>query len=164
MRRTRLFGAAVALAVAGALGALGGCTSARNTLGTSSSPCFRAVPVASEAVNDRGTLAGIRLVGQKEIDSRRRLRELVQGVAGPAVHNVCVVSFHGQFRLDQVKKPFGTAPPGGSGPVALVVVSTPQNQLLGTLVVTHEPLPLRHNVLGPLPSRASPTSGPALLS
>lgn len=161
MRRARLLMAAASL---GALSALGGCTSARNALGTSSSPCFRAVPVASEAVHDRGTLAGIRLVGQKEIDSRRRLRELVQGVAGPAVHDVCVVSFHGQFRLDQVEKPFGAAPPGGSGPVALVVVSTPQNQLLGTLVVDHEPLPLRHNVLGRLPSPAAGTSRSALLS
>ncbi|MHB8330063.1 MAG: hypothetical protein ACYDD6_10650 [Acidimicrobiales bacterium] len=149
----------LALALAVPAATLAGCTSARNTLGTSSSPCFRALPVATEAVGDSGTLAGIRLVGPRELDRHMRLRQLLGARAGGGVTNVCVVSFHGRFRLDQVQRPLGAAPPGGTGQYAVVVVSTPQNRLLATFVLSRVPLPLRHEVLGPL-GRAGPASAP----
>ena len=144
-------------------GAAAGCSSPRNALGTSSSPCFRAVPVASDAVKHRGTLAGIRLVGSKQLARRPHLHELLSARAGHHVVALCIVSFHGRFRLDQVERPFGHAPPSGTGTYAVVVVSSPQNRLLGTLVLAHQPLPLRHEVLGPLPRAPrgppSPTDG-----
>ncbi|MHB8680559.1 MAG: hypothetical protein ACYDA2_00480 [Acidimicrobiales bacterium] len=145
-RRLAALASVAVMAVSGL--AATGCGSPRNSLGTTSSPCFRAVPVASEAVKDRGKLAGVRLVGPKTIDAYPRLRAVVQRRAGSHIRSVCVVSFHGQFRLDQVRDPIGHAPPGGTGIVALVLVSSPQNRLLGTLVLEHEPLPLRHEVLG----------------
>lgn len=150
--RRRLAPIGLSLALASA-GVSAGCVSPRNVLGTTSSPCFRAVPVASEAVRDNGRLAGVRLFGSKTIDGYPRLRAVLDQRAGRHVTSVCVVSFHGQFRLDQVQDPIGRAPAGGTGRVALVLVSDPQNKLLGTLVLTREPLPLRHVVLGALPRR-----------
>jgi hypothetical protein len=132
--------------LAAAAGTLPACVSPRNTLGTSSSPCFRAVAVATDAVHDRGRLAGVRLVGARELDRHRRLRDLLASRVGRALQNVCVVSFHGTFRPDQVEHPLGKPPASGSGPVALVVVAYPQNSVIGTFVVTTEPLPIRHEV------------------
>lgn len=143
-RRARLTLSAAILAMA--VSTVPACVSPRNTLGTSSSPCFRAVAVATDAVHDRGRLAGVRLVGVRELDRHPHLRDLLATRVGNALHNVCVVSFHGTFRPDQVEHPLGDAPAGGSGPVALVVVAYPGNTVIGTFVVTREPLPIRHEV------------------
>lgn len=146
MIRSRLAAALLGTLVLGACGALAGCVSPRNTLGTNSSPCFRAVPVASEAVHDHGTLAGVRLVGARELDRYTTLRDELVARIGHTVRNVCVVSFHGDFRLDEVDKPLGHGPASGAGPVALVFVTIPQNSLVGTAVLEREPLPVRHEV------------------
>lgn len=128
------------------------CTTPRNTLGTNSSPCFKALPVASEAVGDRGTLVGARLESTSSL--HRRLHALL-AARDPTVKTVCVVAFHGRFRVDQVKLPYGPPPPNGSGIFAVVVVSVPRNALIGTVVLATAPLPLRHVVLRPLhPHRA----------
>lgn len=138
---------AAALALLGAL--LGaGCTSARNTLGTSSSPCFRAVAVATDAVEDRGALAGVRLLGARDLEKRPRLRDALATRAGHAVKNVCAVAFTGQYRTTDVHDPIGHGPGGGVGTIAVALVSYPQDHLLGTLVLKSVPLPFRHEVLG----------------
>jgi hypothetical protein len=125
-------------------GALAGCTSARDTLGTSVSPCFKALAVASEAVHDRGTFEGVRLVSITSLGHTARLR--LSARAGPSVHSVCVVSYKGTFRLDQVEKPVGRVPAGGVGRYAIVVVSKPQDKLIGTLVRLTQPLRFSHPV------------------
>lgn len=140
---------------------LSACVSARNTLGTSSSPCFRAVPVASEAVNDRGTLAGIRLVSQKSLERYPRLALLLDRLTGSASQNVCVVAFHGSYSPSQVEKPLEPATALRTGKVAIVIVTTPQNRLVGTVILEREPLPLRHLVERPAGiSGAGPPSRP----
>lgn len=145
---------------AGALvfvGALSGCTAARNSLGTSSSPCFRAVPVASEAVKDQGRLAGVRLLSSRDLDKRPRLRDVLSTRAGRQVRTVCAVAFTGSFRIGDVHDPIGHGPVGGEGTFAVVCVSTPQNKLLGTIVLSRSPLPFRHNVLrAPPPAEEKP--------
>ena len=158
-RGRRRMGAVSAAALA--LVGFSACTAPRDTLGTKSSACFRAVPVATDAVRDRGTLSGVRLLGSKDLDRRPRFRSLLEARAGKAVTSVCVVSFQGRFRLDQVQKPFGRAPASGTGSVALVFVSSPEERLLGTLVLSHVPLPLRREVLR-VPSLRPPgaTAGP----
>lgn len=153
-RRPRALAAGVLLAVLAT--GLAGCVSPRDTLGTNSSPCFRAVPVASDAVHDRGSLAGVRLMGPPELDRYPRLRDELASRVGRVLHDVCVVSFHGEFRHDEVERPMGRGPAGGTGPVAVVIVSYPQNALVGTFVLTREPLPLRHLVLGRLPTSPVP--------
>lgn len=133
------------------------CTTPRNTLGTNSSPCFRAIPVAVDAVGDRGTLVGARLESASSL--HHRLDALLHA-RGPTVKTVCVVAFHGRFRVDQVRRPYGPPPPNGSGVFAVVVVSVPRNELIGTVVLATAPLPLRHLLLRPLYPRHSGAQGP----
>jgi hypothetical protein len=143
-RMIRAVGCAVALV--SAAGLLAACTTPRNTLGTNSSVCFKAIPVAEDAVEDKGTLVGTRLVPAHSF--HRRLHDMVDARA-PTVKTACVVAFHGHFRADQVKGLYGPAPPNGTAEYAIVVVSVPQNHLIGTALLVRAPLPLRHEVLGP---------------
>ncbi|HAM03031.1 MAG TPA: hypothetical protein DCQ30_12520, partial [Acidimicrobiaceae bacterium] len=91
-------------------GLTAGCTSPRNTLGTNSSQCYRAIPVATDAVGDRGSLVGARLESVGSLHTR--LHALLDARA-PAVKTVCVVAFRGHFRTDQVKRPYGPPPESG---------------------------------------------------
>ena len=150
--RVRATVGAVVLAVV----VTGGCASPRNSLGTSSSPCYQALPVAEQAVHHTGTLSGIRLIGTKVLDTLPRLRATVESRGGTGVRNVCVVSFHGSFQRAAVQKPAGTHP---SGPYAIVVVTWPGNELLGTVILVHQPLRFHHEVLrSPPGARPLPTT------
>jgi hypothetical protein len=66
--------------------------------------------------------------------------------AGFPVSTVCAFSYQGSYTTSQVEKPLGAAPPGGTGQYAVVLVSMPQNELLATLVLAHEPIRFRHNL------------------
>ena len=118
---------------------LAGCTSARNTLGTSASPCFDALAIAGNAAHHRGTFAGVRLLSFEEFGADVHMREELSDLFGTKVHNVCAVSYRGSFRLDQVERPLGPPLVGGVGPIAIVIVSKPQNRLLGTVVRPTQP-------------------------
>jgi len=127
---------------------LGACTSARDTLGTNSSPCFRALPVAEDAVHDHGTFAGVRLVAATALKQFNHLYADLEGRSATPLRNLCIASYHGTFSLDDVGRPAGNAPAGGVGRIAIVVVSTPQNVLLATFVLQKEPVRFRHYMLG----------------
>jgi hypothetical protein len=146
--------AGLALSVAAL--ALPGC--ARNTLGTTSSPCFQALPVAKEAVHGRGSFVGVRLVSASEMSKLRRLRGVIDHRSRTPVRNVCVVGYSGTFRPDQVSRPAGTVPASGVGHFAVVVVSNPQNKLLATVVLQREPVRFRHLALGEPPRASGPAS------
>lgn len=143
MRRRAIALVLLALAT-GPVSVLGGCTSVRNTLGTNASPCFRALAVAKEAVHDRGTFTGVHLVSSKTLAQDAHLEDVLSARAGMTVKTVCVVSYRGSFRLDQVERPFDHVPRGGVGRYAIVVVSEPQNRLLGTAVRSRQPLRFGH--------------------
>jgi hypothetical protein len=145
--RLVLVGAALALGTVGA----GGCTSARNTLGTNSSPCFRALALAADAVHDRGTFAGVRLAPASTLAKFHHLNLVLTERSTTPLHNVCLVSYRGMFRLSEVSKPAGRVPPSGQGHFAIVVVSTPQNRLLATFVLERQPLRFEHMAIGPVP-------------
>ncbi len=131
--------------VAGAL--LGACTSPRNALGTNASPCYQALPEAAAAVHHRGTLQGVRLVDVRRLPQNDRLRAVLAGRGGSTVKTVCAFSYRGSYRLDQVQRPLGHQPTGGSAPYAVVLVSMPQNSLVATFVLAHQPFRFRHNVV-----------------
>jgi len=140
-------GGAVVLAVGLSLAVAGaGCTSARNTLGTNASTCFEALAVAGSAVHHRGTFTGVRLVSLSSVGADTHLRAHLAARAGKAVHDVCAVSYRGTFRVDQVERPLGRPPAGGAGHYAIVIVSQPQNHLLGTVVRLTQPLRFGHPV------------------
>ena len=139
--------AAAVLAVCLSLAAtVAGCTSARNTLGTNASTCFEALAVAEDAVHHRGTFTGVRLVSLASVGTDTHLRARLVARAGKTVHDVCVVSYRGTFTENQVEQPFGRPPVGGVGHYAIVIVSKPQNKLLGTVVRLTQPLRFGHPV------------------
>ncbi len=127
---------------------LSGCTSARDTLGTNSSPCFHALALAADAVHDRGKFAGVRLVSDSGLGKMRHVEPVVKARSTTRLHNVCLVAYRGDFRLSQVMRPAGKMPSSGVGHFAIVVVSTPQNKLLATFVLANEPVRFRHLALG----------------
>lgn len=135
---------------------ISGCTSARDTLGTNSSPCFKALAVASGAVEHRGKLLGIRLLRATQVSGHPRLDALVASRA-PHQKELCVAAFEDSYRPDQVKRFFGTPPTSASAKVAVAVVSFPQNQLVGTILLQRVPLPFRHEVLRAPPAPAGPS-------
>jgi len=142
MVRRRL--AVVGVVLVMGVSALSGCTAARNTLGTTTSQCYRALAVAEDAVHHRGHFAGVRLLSASQLDGLRRLRGVITARSKTPVHSVCVVGYNGAYRPDQVSRPAGRVPAGGTGHFAVVVVSTPQNELLATVLLQREPLRFRH--------------------
>jgi hypothetical protein len=128
----------------------GACGAGRAILGTNTSPCFLALPVAKRAVGGRGSLDGVRLVDVGRLTGRgdRALRELLDLMPLPSSHEVCLVAYQGSFTVGQVELPFGPIPPSGVGRYAIAVVTIPGSMLLGTLVVRHEPLSFKHEHLG----------------
>jgi hypothetical protein len=155
VRRMRRFRLLVISAVALGMSWLSGCTSARDTLGTNSSPCFHALALSADAVHDRGVFAGVRLVSASSLVKLHHLEAVVKQRSTTPLHNVCLVAYRGDFHLTQVQRPAGATPLSGVGHFAIVVISTPQNKLLATFVLAKEPVRFRHLALGD-PTRARP--------
>jgi hypothetical protein len=158
LSRARRLGA-IAVVALGTL-SVTGCTAARDTLGTNSSPCFRALALASDAVRDRGVFTGVRLVSASTLFKLQHVEKVLSQRSHTRLHNLCLVSYRGTFRPDQVKEPAGPIPATGEGHFAVVVVSNPQNVVLATFVLEKEPVRFRHLALGhtgapPAPREAS---------
>ena len=123
---------------------LAACTSARNTLGTNASPCFEALAIGEDAVGGRGTFAGVRLLSAATLVADLHLRVDLSTLAGTKVRDVCAVSYRGRFGTDQVKRALGPPLGRGVGHYAIVIVSKPQNRLIGTVVRITQPLRFGH--------------------
>lgn len=142
--------APLVLAATVAVAVLGGCTSARNDLGTNAGPCFRALPAAASAVHGRGHFGGVLLVKASSLDTdrERHIRDELSARAGHQVSTVCLVEYVGSFTQRQVRKPIGKAPPRGTGRYAIAVVDMPDASLLATFVTDRQPMRFRHNRVG----------------
>jgi hypothetical protein len=53
---------------------------------------------------------------------------------------VCIAAYKGHFTSSEVRKPLGWP----SGTLAVAVVTSPGNRLLGTLILTHVPVRFQH--------------------
>jgi len=126
-----------------ALGALGGCTGVRSDLGTSSSPCYVALPAATTAVHHSGKLIGVRLATVPSLRHFRRLYAVAHTTAasGQPVGRVCLVAFMGHYTSAVVDKPRGRR----HGTVAIAVLSYQGNQLLGTVLFKKVPERFGHS-------------------
>ena len=133
---------------------LSGCTAARDTLGTNSSPCFHALAIGEDAVHDRGMFKGVRLVADTMLSKDHHFESVLEARSSTHLHNVCLMAYSGTFRPSQVRRPAGKVPASGEGHFAIVAVSTPQNVLLATFVLEKEPVRFRHLALG-TPEHAS---------
>jgi hypothetical protein len=132
----------LATSVAVTAASLAGCGAGRNVLGTNTGPCFLALPVAKRAVEGRGKLTGVRRVDVAKLPDPggRAVGELLALLPNPPPRDLCLVAYTGQFTLDQVERPAGLPPPGGTGRYAIVVVTITESMLLGTFVVRRLPL------------------------
>jgi hypothetical protein len=124
--------------------ALAGCSTVRSDLGTSASPCYLALPAASRAVHGSGKLAGVELLTLTGL--RREAPRLFAPLAipRPSSDRICVIEFTGTFTESSVVRPFGSR----SGRIAVVVLRTPSNRLLGTVILDHPPLHFGHTHVG----------------
>jgi hypothetical protein len=102
--------------------------------------------VAADAVHDNGSFAGVHLLKVSAVGADLHLRAELAARAGPSVHDVCAVSYRGTFSVAQVRRPLGPAPAGGLGRYAIVLVSKPQNRLLGTVIRQTQPLRFGHPI------------------
>jgi hypothetical protein len=135
----RRWGAGVAgLVVAASV--LTACSAARTNQGTTAESCYLALPPAAKAVGGHGHLAGVKmytLPGLRSV-APRLYGHLAHDV--PKGQDVCVVAYTGHYSSSMVAKPLGRP----AGTLAVVVVTTPGNKLLGTLVLTKLPVRFQH--------------------
>jgi hypothetical protein len=137
--RTGLCGLALAALV------FAGCSSARVGLGTTDESCYLSLPTATKAVGGHAHahLAGIRkysITGLKSIAPRLYDR-LADQVGNHQA--VCLAGYTGNFSADMVTKPLGRS----TGKVAVVVVTSPGNKVLGTLILSKVPVRFEHTHL-----------------
>lgn len=125
-------------------GVLAGCSSARSSLGTSDSSCYLALPTATKAIGGHGRLLGVHLFTLTSL--RHRSPHLFKALAlgHDGSERVCVVAFSGVFDQATVSHPRGRS----SGRLAVVVATTPGNELLGTVIFTRAPLHFGHPHIG----------------
>lgn len=120
------------------------CTSPRSNLGTSDSSCYLALPAAAKAVPAHSKLLGAHLVTLTDL--RRQAPKMVAAIEPkvPPKQRLCVLAFSGQFRSTEVSKPHGRS----VGSVAVVVLTSPSNSLLGTVILRRVPLSFSHSHIG----------------
>jgi hypothetical protein len=119
---------------------LASCSTARTDVGTSDETCYLALPVASKAVGGHAHLAGVRKFTFPGLHgvAPRLSRQFADDV--PKGQDVCLAAFTGHFTASTVSKPLGRP----SGSLAVAVVTTPANRLLGTLILTKIPVRFEH--------------------
>ena len=123
--------AAVAISLA-----VSSCSVRGASLGTTSAPCFHALPAAAAAVQHRGQFVGVRLVAGTKIKKR------VPAAAALGQARICLVAYKGMYAPSQVSHPLNDR----TGTYAVVGVNQSGTTVLGTLVLTRLPLAFRHSV------------------
>ena len=132
-------GAWICAAVLGA-SLVAGCTSARAGLGTTDESCYLALPTASKAVGGHGHLAGVRKYRVADMKGLApRLYDYLADQA-PRTQVICLAGYTGLFTSAMVEKPIGRP----SGKLAVVVVTSPGNKVLGTLILKRIPVRFQH--------------------
>lgn len=115
---------------------LGGCAGPRNSLGTGSTACFRALPPAEAAVHHRGRYLGVRQVKASTVAKKHPEFNQFGGTT------LCVAAFQGTFGPGSVT----SASPTRSGSYALVLVDAKSAKLLGAFLADRLPLRFSHRV------------------
>ena len=124
------------------LGSAAGCSTVHESLGTSDSPCYVALPTATAAVGKAGHFDGVRLMTVSSLKFPRLQTALRQ--AGIVSGRVCLVAFKGNFTSTRVSHPSGRA----SGHLAVVVLRYPNGTLVSTVLFRKLPTRFGHSHLG----------------
>jgi hypothetical protein len=133
----------VALLLLGAC-TVAACTTVRDDLGRSQSACYLALPSAAKAAGDHHRLVGVQLltVGSLRQRSASLFDELHLGHS--SAQRVCVFAFEGNFTQVSVSKPLGQP----AGHLVVVVLTSPANRLIGSVIGSHLPLGFGHSHIG----------------
>jgi hypothetical protein len=136
VRRVAVWAGAVVLGAS----AFAGCSSAHAGLGTTDESCYLALPAASKAVGGHGHLSGIRKY--RVADLKNLAPRLYDHVAdqAPRTQVICLAGYTGHFSKAMVEKPIGRP----TGRLAVVVVTSPQNKVLNTLILERLPVRFQH--------------------
>jgi hypothetical protein len=124
----------VAVLLAAALCSLAACMT-RNSLGTGSTACIKAIPVAAAEVHHKGKPEGVRTVRAASVAKR------IPEVAPLGRQDVCLVAFSDDFQPGDVTH----AQVQRAGRYALVCVDSRQRVVV-SFVVDRLPLRFRHQV------------------
>lgn len=124
----------VSVLLAAVVASCAACTP-RNSLGTGSTACIKAIPVAAAEVHHKGKPEGVRTVRAATL--AKRIPEL----APLGRQNVCLVAFSDDFQPGDVTH----AKVQRAGHYALVVVDTHQRVVVA-FVLDRLPLRFRHQV------------------
>jgi hypothetical protein len=126
-----------------AAGLFAGCSAARSGQGTADESCYLALPTAARAVGPHADFVGVRKYTVSSVKgyAPRLYQRLSMEV--PVKQAVCLAGYRGHFTKSSVSKPFGRR----AGTLAVVVVKTPGNELLGTLILTKVPVRFEHTHL-----------------
>lgn len=137
--RTRAIGAWVAaLALIGA--GCAGCSSARVGLGTTDESCYLQLPTAAKAVGGHGHLEGVRKFNVSSVkEVAPRLYDYLADQV-PKDQAVCLAAYSGHFTSSMVTKPLGRK----AGKLAVAVVTSPHNEVLGTMILNRIPVRFQH--------------------
>ncbi|MGP8060732.1 MAG: hypothetical protein ACLP9C_13995 [Acidimicrobiales bacterium] len=117
------------------------CASARSDLGTSSSPCFVALPTADGAVHGVGRLVGVRLFTVASLRHQApHAYDAAVSAGARGSDRVCLVAFEGRFTAAAVEHPRGRP----AGKFAVVMVGYPATHLFSTVIFRKVPLRFGH--------------------
>jgi hypothetical protein len=125
--------------LAGAVGA--GCSSARVGLGTTDESCYLQLPAAAKAVGGHGHLEGVRKYNVSSLKGvAPRLYDYLADQV-PKNQAVCLAAYSGHFSSSTVTKPVGRK----TGKLAVAVVTSPHNEVLGTMILDRIPVRFQHS-------------------
>lgn len=111
---------------------LTGCGGGRPEFGSGATPCFRALPIAKQAVPSPKSFVGVRLISNQAI--KRKL-----SISLPSSQkNVCLVAFANQAGKQSL--------PPGYHRFTLVTVSLTSKSVLTTTQVDRLPIDFRHTL------------------
>jgi hypothetical protein len=125
------------LAATVALTVVASCGGARNSLGTASSACFRALPPARDAVHRKGKLIGVRKINTRNLQKRLPANARLAAVKSK---ELCAFAFRGTFEPADV--PLATTPRSGS--YAIVGVTIGSRSVVAAFIVDRLPTRFEH--------------------
>jgi hypothetical protein len=136
-RRCKRTGRAVCALAAAVLLGVAGCGGPRNSLGTASSACYRALPPATDAVSRKGKLVGVRKIHTATLKNRLPADRLLAAVRDS---ELCVVAFKGTFQPVDVPLATTTVP----GTYAVVAVSIRHPAIVAAFILNRLPARFGH--------------------
>jgi hypothetical protein len=119
---------------------LAGCSAARIDVGTTDETCYLALPTAAHAVGAHAHFVGVRKYSMSELKGVVPKLYAALSKSVSSKQSVCLAAYTGHFSSYTVVKPQGHP----AGTLAVAVVKSPGNELLGTVILSKIPVRFQH--------------------